>query len=111
MLGDMALHEQRAALRVDADGEEELREFEGPCPEHGRILGDGERVEIDDTEDGVGLTLIGHPVAESSEEGAELDRPGGFDAREDACHGGDARGSAGWVRESHEGAHRPSTLA
>jgi hypothetical protein len=43
-------------------------------------LGNGQGVQINDTEDGVSLILIGNPVAKRSEEVSELDRTSGLDA-------------------------------
>ena len=87
MFGDMALDEQGGLRRIDSDGEQQLGQFEGAGPEFGRVLGDGQGVQIDHTEDGVGFGLIGYPVAQGTEEVSQLDWTGGFDPGKHSCHG------------------------
>ena len=54
----------------------------------GRVLRDGQGVQVDHAEERVGLVLIGDPVPERAEQVAELDGTGRLDAGEDAGHGG-----------------------
>jgi len=86
MFGNMALDEQRGALWVDTYCKQEVRQFERTSAQFSRILWNGEGVKIHNTEDGVGVVLIRDPVAQGAQEIAELDRAGGFDAREHTCH-------------------------
>ena len=44
-------------------------------------------MQVDDAVDGFGLVLEGYPVLEGSQQVAEVYVAGGFDAREDPCHG------------------------
>ncbi|CAB4681583.1 unannotated protein [freshwater metagenome] len=87
VFADVALNKEGGASRVDTDGQKKLGQFEGPSPEFCGILGDGKGVEINHAEDGVCLVLVGDPVAQGTQEVAELDRTGGLDAREDTRHG------------------------
>ena len=86
MFGNMALDEEGGALGVDTDGEQQLGELKGAGSQFSRVLLDSEGVEIHDTEDGVCVVLIRDPVAQGAQKIAELDRAGGFDAREHTCH-------------------------
>src|SRR3546814_5945029 len=52
----------------------------------GRVLPDGDGVQIDDTVDALEFVLQGHPVADRPEIVAEMQVAGGLDAREDAVH-------------------------
>src|SRR5262249_44139485 len=56
-------------------------------PKSGRVLGDGERVQVHDAVEGVDLVLAGHPVPQRAQVVAEVDLAGGLDAAEDAGHG------------------------
>ena len=80
---------------VDADGEQQLGQLRGWRPELGRVLGDGQGVQVDDAEERVGLVLVDDPVPQRPEEVAEVDGAGGLDAGEDAGHGGERRGPVG----------------
>ena len=54
VLGDVALHEQRADVGVEPDGEEQLRQPQRRGPQLGRVLGHREGVQVDDAVDAVG---------------------------------------------------------
>ena len=87
MFPNMALYKEGGAGGVDTYSQEKLRELEGPSAKFSGVLGNGEGVEINHAEDGVGLILVGDPMAQGTQEVAELDRTGGLDAREDTRHG------------------------
>ncbi len=63
------------------------RELHGLGSQHDRVLGDGERVQVDDAVGGVIAVEAPHPVDDRPQEVAEMDLAGGLDSREDACHG------------------------
>ena len=86
MFPDMALYKECGTGGVDANGQKELGQFEGPGSELSGVLRDREGMQIDHAEDGVGLVLIGDPMAQRSEKVAELNRTGGLNAREDTSH-------------------------
>ena len=88
MLVYVSLHEQGAALRVDATGDEHLGQRKGGGPQLGRVVADGEGVEVDHAVNGVGLVLHDDPVAKCAQQVAEVDGARGLDPGEDACHGG-----------------------
>ena len=66
----VALHEDRAHFRVESDGQEQRRELECLSPQLGRVLRDGERVQVDDAVERVRILIV-DPVAQGSEEAAE----------------------------------------
>jgi hypothetical protein len=98
VLGHVTLYEQGGPGGIDADGDEKLGQLEGAITELGRVLGNGEGVEIDHAEDRLGLLLVDDPVAQGPEEVAQLDRTGGLDAREHSRHPADARGRRSGAR-------------
>ena len=59
-------------------------ELQGLGPQLGRVLGDGEGVEVDDAEVGVVGVLVVDPVADGPQVVAEVDVTGGLDAGQDS---------------------------
>ncbi|BCW51185.1 hypothetical protein StoSoilB13_35270 (plasmid) [Arthrobacter sp. StoSoilB13] len=66
MLGDLRLHEQRALLHVHAAGYVLGSRNPGAAGELGRILRNGDGVQIRNEEDGVVLVLHANPVDQSA---------------------------------------------
>ena len=87
VLGDVALDEDGAALRVEPDGEEVACGIERVAPEHGRVDLVGEGVQVDHAVEGVAVVLEGHPVPEGPEVVAEGEVARGGDAGQDPFHG------------------------
>ena len=87
VLGEVALDEKCAAFGIDADGDEQLGQREGGSSELFGLVRHGEGVQVDHAVDGLVFVLHGHPVLECPQQVAEVNRSGGLDAREDACHG------------------------
>ena len=82
----MALHEHGGDVGVEADREQHRRQLERRVADDARLLGDGQRVEVDDPVEDVLLVLVRDPVAQRTEVVAEVDLAGGLDAREHAGH-------------------------
>jgi hypothetical protein len=55
--GHAALGEDGRALRIETGGEEHRREVERPLAEVGRVVLDGDRVQVDDAEEGIAEVL------------------------------------------------------
>ena len=91
MLGHVALHEEGAPLGVEAGGEQEHHRAAGPLGELVGVVGQRQRVEVDDAVERLvgrrGFVLGRHPVRHRAEVVAEMLLAGGLDAREDARHG------------------------
>ena len=62
MLWNVALDEQRAERRIDADREEPVGQIEGPVGQGRRIVLDGEGVKVDDAVEGVVDVLVSDPA-------------------------------------------------
>ncbi len=77
MLGHMALHEQRAALRVEAGGQQLGGGDPGVGAQFGRVLRNGDRMQVDDHVEGVVGLLERHPLADRAEVVAEVEGAGG----------------------------------
>ena len=90
MLGDVALHEHRGDVGIEADGEQDRRQLDGALADDAGFLGDGQGVEVDDAVEHVVLVLPGDPVAQRSEVAAEVGVAGGLDAGQDSGHGSHA---------------------
>ena len=91
MLGDVGLAEEDAAIRVEPGGEQDRHRVVHPFAKLGRILGDGERVEVDDAVDRLAAVLPLDVLADRPDVVAEVLAPRGLDAAEDpflAGHGG-----------------------
>ena len=86
MFPNVALNKEGGTGRINSDRQKELGQLQRSGSELSGVLGDRESVEIDHAEDGVGLVLIGDPMAQRSEKVAELNRTGGLNAREDTSH-------------------------
>ena len=82
--GPVALDEQRAALRVQAEGQQRRRHLAGPGPQQDRIVGARQGVVVDDAVDRLVLPLQPDVVADRAQVVAEVDDPGRLDAGEDA---------------------------
>ena len=80
VLVHVALDEQRADLGVEADGQEQRGQLEGLAPQLGRVLRDGEGVQVDDAVERVAV-LVGDPVAQRPEQVAERGVAGGLACR------------------------------
>jgi hypothetical protein len=74
MRGDMALHEDRAARRVDAQRQVLRGGHERALAQLRGILRDRDRVQIDDAEVGVELILQAHPLLDRAQRIAEVQR-------------------------------------
>ena len=83
VLGPVTLDEQRAALRIEAQGQERCGHLERPLAQEHRIVRARERVVVDDAVDRLVFPLQDHVVADGPEIVAEVDDPGRLDAAED----------------------------
>ena len=84
VLGPVALDEQRAAVRVQAQGEERGGHLEGACPQQHGIVAARQRVVVDDAVDRLVLPLERDVVPDRPEVVAEVDDARRLDAAEDA---------------------------
>src|SRR4029079_6371276 len=80
---------------IETDRDEDLGETQRGVPQLGRVLGDGEGVQVDDAVDAVGPMLIVDPVDQRTQEVPEVDVAGRLDAGEHAGHGRRSYGSPG----------------
>jgi hypothetical protein len=95
VLGHLALHEDRAARRVDAHRQQLRRGTQRPLAQDLGVLLDGDRVLVGDEEEGLVVPLQVHPLAQSAEVVPEVERVGGrLDAGQDTGTGS-AGGCAG----------------
>ena len=88
VLGHVALDEDGGDLGVEADGEQHRGHAHGGVAQRAGGVGDGERVEVDDAVEHVGLVLAAHPVPQRTQVVAQMDVAGGLDAGQHAGHGG-----------------------
>ena len=88
VLGHVALDEQRAALGVEAGGQEVERGLVGPGPQLVRVDVEGQGVQVDDAVEGVVDVLVGHPVADGPEVVPQVEVAAGLQAGENSGHGG-----------------------
>ena len=84
----VALEEDRRALRVEPGCEEHGREIERRLAELRRFVGDGDRVQVDNADEGLALFLGRGVLTKTAAEVAEVLGPCGLDAGEDARHFG-----------------------
>ena len=77
VLGHVALDEERALLRVEADRDQLGDRDEGALAQHGRVVLDGDRVQVDDAVERVVVVLQRHPLPQGTEVVAEMERVGG----------------------------------
>ena len=93
VLGHVALHEQRAALRVQP-GPEQLRGRDpGPAAQQGRVVPHRDRVQVHHAVERVVGLLQRHPLLDGAEVVAQVERVGGgLDAGEHArlMHAGES---------------------
>ena len=59
VLAHVALAEQDAALRIEAGGEQDRGRVVEALAQLGRVVGDGQRVQVDDAEDALAAILAG----------------------------------------------------
>src|SRR5581483_7431212 len=81
--GHVALREHRRALGVEAGGEQHRVQVERALAQVGGVVLDGDRVQVDDAEEGVPLLLRGRVLAEAADQVAEVLVAGRLDAGED----------------------------
>ena len=86
VLRHVALHEQDAALRVEAGGHEQRRELTAAVGELIALVRHRHRMEVDDAIHGVVAVLVVDPAANGPQVVAEMQVARGFDAGEHACH-------------------------
>ena len=86
VLGDVALHEHRADLRVEPAREEPGGGVEGTAAQLGRVLFDRQGVQVDHAEDRVGLVLVDDPLAEGPEIVADVRRARRLHPGKDPLH-------------------------
>jgi hypothetical protein len=82
--GDVALHEDRRALGVEAGGEEHGREIERLLAEVLGVVLDRDRVQVDDAEEALAALLRRRVLAEAADQVAEVLVARRLDAGEDA---------------------------
>jgi hypothetical protein len=80
VLAHVALHEQPRFRGIDAGGNEHHRRLENLSAQHLRLLRNGERVHVDETENVLRVILSGHPLFDRAEIVADVDRTGGLNA-------------------------------
>ncbi len=106
MLGAVALDEQRAAVRVQPEGQQRRRHLAGLPSESIAVMEAGQGVVVDDAVDRLELLLERDVVADRPEIVPEVDDPGRLDAAEDPPPRGPSRrgGSDGsWFHVRHHG--------
>ena len=84
VLGHVALDEERRAVGIDAAGDQEGSQVQRGLAQLFRLLRHGDRVQVDDRVEAVGLVLLLDPAADSADVVAEVLVAGRLDAREDA---------------------------
>ena len=87
VLVHVGLAEEEAALRVEAGGEQHRGGVQQALAKISRVVGDGDRVEVDDAVDRLAPVLPGHVLRYRADVVAQVLATGGLNAREDA-HGG-----------------------
>ena len=95
VLRPVRLDEQRAALRVQAEGDERGRHLARALAEHVRVVQARQGVVVDDAVDRLVLRLQAHVVADRAEVVAQVGRAGRLDPGEDARPGRGRRGRGG----------------
>ena len=76
VLAHVALREHGGDIGVEPDGEEHRGESHGGVADDAGLLGDRERVEVDDAVEGVAFVLSADPVLQCAEVVAEMDVTG-----------------------------------
>jgi hypothetical protein len=87
VLGDVALHEHRRDVGVEADREHHRGQFQRRLADHPGRVTDRERVQIDDAVEDIRIVLSQHPVAEGAEVVPQLHLAGWLDTRQHSGHG------------------------
>ena len=89
MLADVALAEEHAAIGIEPGGEQRRGRVVDPLAQLRGVVGDGDRMQVDDAVDrvlpgpGVELVLPDHVLANRADVVAEVLAPGRLDAAED----------------------------
>ena len=86
MGGDGALREQDRLFGVDPAGDQRGGHFADVGAQGGGIAVDGQRVEVGEEEQALGLVLHPLPAQDRAEEVAEVEPAGRLDPRDDAHH-------------------------
>ncbi len=95
VLVDVGLAEEDAALRVEAGGDQDRGRVVQALAQLGGLVGDGDRVEVDDAVDRrVAAVLAVDVLADRADVVAEVLAAGGLDAGEDAHEADECSGSA-----------------
>ena len=84
MSADVALNEDGGAVGLEPGGEQHCGEVECRLPQLDRVIGNGDRVQVDDAEEGLAKFLGLGVLAEGPAVVAEVLCPCGLDAAEDA---------------------------
>ena len=87
MLGDVALHEDRADVGVEPARHEHRGHREGLGPQLAGVVGERERVEVDDAVVRLVLVLVDRPVPDRAQVVADVGVTARLDAREHDGHG------------------------
>src|SRR5437867_3109705 len=77
-------------FRIDPDCQIDPRKFAGLGRKRGRILGEGNRVQVNDAKETLVFILQPHPVAQRTQIVSQMDAAGWLDAAEDSFHCGPA---------------------
>ena len=86
VLDDVALHEHRGHVGVEADAEERRRQLQRALTDDAGLVDHGQRVEVDDAVEHVLVVLAAHPVPQRPEVAAQMDVAGRLHARENPGH-------------------------
>ena len=84
VLAHVALAEQRAAVRVEACGEQDRHRVIRALAQLGGLVGDRDRVQVDDAEDALAALLARDVLHDRADVVAEVLAPRWLDAGEDA---------------------------
>ena len=97
VLAHVALAKEDAARRVEARGEQDRRRVVHALAQLRGVVGDGQRVQVDDAEDALAALLARDVLGDRADVVAQVLAPGGLDAGEDA-HVAAAQGGVGAAR-------------
>ena len=87
VLGDVALHEQGAALGIQSGGQEIERRLVGAGPQFVRVDVQGEGMEVDDGVEAVVGILVGNPIADRPQVIPQMEVATGLEAGQNSGHG------------------------
>ena len=82
----MALDEDGGSIGVEAHSKEHGGQFDGGLAQDARLLGNGERMEVNDAVEHVAIVLARHPIDQSASRVAQMARTGVLNAGKDARH-------------------------